>query len=519
MSNPILHARLVARALDESAHCVTRVSGRERIGHPYELEIEIVGQAGVAIDEEALLGESASLILEHHDRAVRRVHGVIQRTDSDLAAETGHLAWTVTLVPRLGALALTTATEVTMDLSVPDIVADRLERAGLKRGNDFDLQLLAGYPVREFVVQFKESELAFVSRLCEHAGISLYFRQEEERDVVVFTDHANGFATEHSGLQVPFRARGERQDVFDLRTTRTAQPARVVVKDYNYRTPGVALQANAETRGKVGQRFEYGGHFKTPDEADRTARLRAEELAWQKHVYQGRSARPELSAGTRFRLEGHPLGDRELLVLEVEHELRQAAGLFAGPASDGFYENRFKAIDASVPFRPLRVTPKPHVPGVLTGIVEAAQPGQYAELDPEGRYHVRFLFDVGPNARGKASRPIRMAQPHAGPGYGFHFPLRDGVEVVLSCVEGDPDRPIISGAVPNPTTPSTVGANNGMRNVIRTGGGTEINIDDHEGSERLKLSVPFGNTVLQLGAPNAPVQGIYMGTDNKVHVS
>ncbi|MBL9020659.1 MAG: type VI secretion system tip protein VgrG [Myxococcales bacterium] len=310
MINPILHARLVARALDESAHCVTRVSGRERIGHPYELEIEIVGQAGVAIDEEALLGESASLILEHHKRAVRRVHGVIQRIDSDLAAETGHLAWTVTLVPRLGALALTTATEVTMDLSVPDIVADRLERAGLKRGNDFDLQLLAGYPVREFVVQFKESELAFVSRLCEHAGISLYFRQEEERDVVVFTDHANGFATEHSGLQVPFRGRGERQDVFDLRTTRTAQPARVVVKDYNYRTPGVALQANAETRGKVGQRFEYGGHFKTPDEADRTARLRAEELAWQKQFTRaaapGRSSRPArgfVSKATRWAIE------------------------------------------------------------------------------------------------------------------------------------------------------------------------------------------------------------------------
>ena len=205
--------------------------------------------------------------------------------------------------------------------------------------------------------------------------------------------------------------------------------------------------------------------------------------------------------------------------MEVEHELTQAAGLFAGPTGDGCYENRFRAIDAAVPFRPPRTTPKPHVAGVLTGIVEAAQPGQYAEVDQDGRYHVRFLFDTGAAPRGKASRPIRMAQPHAGPGYGFHFPLRDGVEVVLACVEGDPDRPIIAGAVPNPTMPSTVAAGNAKRNVIRTGGGTEINIDDHEDGERLKISVPFGNTVVQLGAPNAPTQGIYMGTDKKIHVA
>ncbi len=519
MPMQILNARLIGGRMDSSDFEVVRVVCREQLGRPYEVEVEIVGAVGRSLDEEAVLGEPASVVLEHGGLAVRRIHGVVERIDSSSAAESGQLSWTLVIGPRVSTLALTTSTEVEMDLSVPEIVADRLERAGLKPGDDFDFKVLAPYPAREFVVQFKESDLAFVSRLCEHVGVTLYFRQEEEREVAVFTDDASGFSTEQAGLRIPFRARGERQDVFDLRTTRTAQPARVVVKDYNYRTPSVALHADAATRGKVGSLFEYGNHFKTPEEADRVAKIRAEELAWQAHVFNGRSARPELSAGTRFHLEGHPLGDRELLVVEIEHVLTRAAGLFAGDTRDGSYENRFKAIDASVPFRPLRSTPKPHVSGVLTGIVEAAQPGQYADLDGDGRYHVRFAFDTGPTARGKASRPIRMAQPHAGPGYGFHFPLRDGVEVVLSCVEGDPDRPIISGAVPNPTTPSTVGASNGMRNVIRTGGGTEINVDDYEGNERLKISVPFGNTVLQLGAPNAPSEGVYVGTDKKVRVN
>jgi len=184
----------------------------------------------------------------------------------------------------------------------------------------------------------------------------------------------------------------------------------------------------------------------------------------------------------------------------------------------GAYENSFTAIDVETPFRPQRRTAKPFVPGVLTAVVETAQAGEYSEVDEDGRYRVRFAFDRSETEHGKASRPIRMAQPHAGAGYGFHFPLRDGVEVLITCVEGDPDRPIISGAIPNPTTPSTVAAKNATRNVIRTGGGTEINIDDTEGSERLKISVPFANTVFQLGAPNAPTPGIFFGTDKDVRV-
>jgi hypothetical protein len=144
--------------------------------------------------------------------------------------------------------------------------------------------------------------------------------------------------------------------------------------------------------------------------------------------------------------------------------------------------------------------------------VEAAAKSKYAEVDEAGRYHVRFIFDTSGAEDGRASRPIRMAQPHAGPGYGFHFPLRSGVEVILTCIDGDPDRPIIAGAVPNPQTPSTVDPKNARRNVIRTGGNNEINIDDTEGQERIKLSTPFGGSVFQLGSPNTPEAGAAVTT-------
>lgn len=280
-------------------------------------------------------------------------------------------------------------------------------------------------------------------------------------------------------------------------------------------TPGVKLSETQTTESKWGEHFEYGGHFKTPPEAQALAKVRAEELACRRKVFHGKSARPELSPGSRITIEGHPSGDKKLLITSVEHSLVQSAFGTTNPGN-GAYENTFTAIDVATPYRPRRRTAKPFVPGVLTAVVETAQAGEYSEVDEEGRYRVRFAFDRSDTEHGKASRPIRMAQPHAGAGYGFHFPLRDGVEVLITCVEGDPDRPIISGAIPNPTTPSTVAEKNATRNVIRTGGGTEINIDDTAGSERMKISVPFANTVLQLGAPNAPTPGVYIGTDKEM---
>jgi phage baseplate assembly protein gpV len=145
-------------------------------------------------------------------------------------------------------------------------------------------------------------------------------------------------------------------------------------------------------------------------------------------------------------------------------------------------------------------------------VVEAEGSGPYAEVDDVGRYHVRFMFDTSSAPSGKASRPMRMAQPHAGPNYGLHFPLRHGVEVVLTCINGDPDRPIITGAVPNPATPSTVISKNNTHNLIRTGGGSEIDIDDTTGSERIRLSTPFAESMFQLGAPGTQAPGSSLHT-------
>jgi type VI secretion system secreted protein VgrG len=123
------------------------------------------------------------------------------------------------------------------------------------------------------------------------------------------------------------------------------------------------------------------------------------------------------------------------------------------------YTNAFRAIPADRTYRPPRVTPKPRISGLVTGIVDPgpAGPGaKYAQIDEHGRYLVRFLFDTTPPGERPVSRRVRMVQNHAGENYGTHFPLHPGVEVVVGFVDGDPDRPLIVGAVPNPMKPSPV---------------------------------------------------------------
>src|SRR5262249_23709591 len=143
------------------------------------------------------------------------------------------------------------------------------------------------------------------------------------------------------------------------------------------------------------------------------------------------------------------------LITAIEHRVGFPV-LWDGDGSDGEageapqrYAARFEAIPLGVEFRPERVTPWPTIHGTMHAQIDADTSGQYASIDAEGRYKVRMPYDMNLNKGGKASRWIRMAQPYAGAGYGQHHPLHKGTEVLITHIDGDPDRPIITGAVPN----------------------------------------------------------------------
>jgi type VI secretion system secreted protein VgrG len=282
-------------------------------------------------------------------------------------------------------------------------------------------------------------------------------------------------------------------------------PSHVLLKDYNYRKPQIEMKANAAASPEgFGTYYSYGDHFKTPDEGHALAAVRAEEILCRVKTWQGTSGVLNLEPALMFILVDHPLSgwNGRYMVVSVTHTGYQpgAGAKSAHLADDLGYRNNFTAIRADTQWRPERITPKPRICGVMHATIDGETSGQYAEIDAMGRYKVKLPFDLSDSRDGKASRFIRMAQPYSGAEYGMHFPLHKGVEVLLAHLDGDPDRPIIVGSVPNPDTASPVTGGNNTQCAIHTGGGNKITIEDTEGTQRIALCSPTSSTFFTMGA-------------------
>jgi type VI secretion system secreted protein VgrG len=482
-TTPRAEARLESNDFDASGLQVHRVLGREAISQLYRFEIDFVSLDRAPLPLRDLAGAEATLVFEAEGEEPRRIHGMIAEATDLLTSEPGYRSYRVVLVPRMHRLALVEFQEVFLRQSVPAVIAQKLELVGLG-GSDVETRFVDAYPEREIVVEYKETDLAFVSRLAEHLGISFFFLDHDGRDRVVFTDHDGGFGAAREEGKVPFRARGERSSVYALEETSRVMPKNFVVTDYNYTTPRLDVSGrHASPRGFAGGVVEYAANAPTPGECKKLAEIRAQERAALHNYFQGESTLFAFHAGLRFQLEGHPGldGDKDLLLVEVTHHFSQPVALH-GARSEGGYHNTFRAVAAGSAYRPPRVTPKPRIFGLLTAVVEPRKEGvgKHADVDEVGRYTVRFHFDLTPlGERQRSSAPVRMIQPHAGTGYGIHFPLHPGVEVAIAFEDGDPDRPLIVGAVPNAVTASPVTRANAGMSRIQTATGIRITIRDH----------------------------------------
>lgn len=496
---------------------VLSVRGREALGEPFRYELVVLlPQGGLSAEDAAHLFDSpAALRCLEDGAALREVFGVVSDVVLEQDPESTRTLLTLTLVPRLQELARRRQNELFLERTIPDVVCAKLEAIGLERDQDYALELVERYPTREIVVQHDETDLAFVCRLCEHVGITLLVEHTQGRDVVVLSDTPSSFHPIRNP-RLPQRHKREHPAAWGVSTHLRRVPAEALVRDYNYRAPAAPLGelGRAEGAGATGLVVDVGPHVKTPDEAKWLARVRAEELATGANRVRGTTSEMSLRAGGRITLTG-PGEDRELLVTEAEHTFtRQADG---GATSS--WESRFTAIPAERRFRPARTTPWPRVPGLANATVDGAIRGDYAELDEQGRYHLRLAADRSERTDLGATHPVRMMQPHAGANYGMHFPLRPGAEVLVGFVNGDPDRAIIVGAAPNPAVPSPVALANQTQNVLRTGSANELVMEDARGIERIRLHTPHAKTTLQLGSTEEAEQGALVTTQANVSLA
>ena len=474
----------------------------EHVSQPFVARVNLASD-DADVEFEQVANHPATFTLARYGEPLH-FHGIVSRFEQGKQLGSRYL-YQVDLVPRLWLLSLRFQSRVFQNLKVDEIVSAVLEEAGFKP-QEFRFDLIASYPLREYIVQFQETDLGFVNRLLEHEGIHYYFEYDDQYDVsvLVFSDTTVGKAKPLPGEQALIYNPGEglspaAEAVREFHCREQLSPGKVVLREYNHRTPDTPLAAEADVGAELpGLMYEHDQHFADGAEGDRLVKVRKEEIGCQLRLMTGESSYVGLRTGFTFELARHYRSsyNGEYLILSVRHIGSQASSMpgGSGGSAEIVYRNQFTCIPASVPYRPPRVTPKPRVSGLITAHTETAG-GDYAYLDEDGSYRAKMNFDRSDATNGEATRPIRMNQPYSGPGYGMHFPLHSGAEILVACLNGDPDRPLAVGTAPNPSQKSPSTSQNKSQNVIRTWGKNELSFDDTIGEENIYLFGTKDHTV------------------------
>jgi type VI secretion system secreted protein VgrG len=469
---------------------IVGLEGRDWIHRPFEVDLVLArfGEALTRDEVNALVGSRAVVALGEGESD--RIHGVIGRVEHVEQPGAEMELYVCRMGPETALLGMGRRSTVYQALTIPQLAKQILTGYGLTEGEDFELRVGASGPtVREYLVQYQESDWDFLARWLEHEGLFLVYEHHADRSMLVVASENDD--TPSLDEAIPYRGANNLSahggTIWNVRMRDRQVPRLVSVVDYNYRRPseliGVAHKLAPPSFGHVAL---YADHFKDDAEAAVVARTRAEEAGADRRVFSGTTDQTTLRAGYRFELENHYVAEYDGAYLVTHTHFRAGIPVPHGGATETAiaegtrYQTAFEAIPVATPFRPERRTPWPSIHGVVHGHVQGDGSGQVAEIDDQGRYKVRMPFDLATTPGMAASRWVRKAQPYAGAGYGMHFPLHKGTEVLIAHLDGDPDRPIIVGAVPHATTPSPVNVGNATQSVIQTATGIRVEMEDSQ---------------------------------------
>ncbi len=492
---------------------VVNMSGYEAISKPFRFTLTLVSDdAGIGFDE--VLQAAATLRIFAPDGASSTpYHGVLAEFDQ-MHQTDGYVFYRAVLVPRLWHLSLYQMSEVYLnEQTIPQILEKVLKDSRLV-GADYAMNLSGSYRERSFVCQYQETHLDFLSRWMEKEGMYFYFEHDGPTDKLMVIDQLSMHPAE--AVKVFYRPVNEPDtgsapdSVQDFVCRQKPLPQQVVLRDFNHRKASVELKViETVSANGIGEVNLYGENFRNEAEGKRYAKLRAEEIRCGSRVFMGDATAVGLRSGYFMELARHYRENfnGKYLVTEVQHEGSQAAALLAGIKTeygDGkgetIYRSTFRAIPADVQFRQERTTQRPRVSGTMNATIDAAGLSPYAELDEYGQYKVQLPFDSSDKAAGKGSARVRMASPYSGSDHGMNFPLHKNAEVLLSFIDGNPDEPVILGAVPNSDNVSIVNQLNPYENKITTAGGNVMHMGDQTGKQVMWLHSPFHNSTIGIGS-------------------
>lgn len=495
---------------------ILKFTGVDQVSQLYRYEIEFTSPtAGIPMDQ--VLGRPARFVIDPVDPEMgnlRRmfgenaqkfskkppaytIHGLITKFD-EFETSADETRYRVILEPKLADLNRGVTSRLFQKQSVEEIITDTLRHFGYRAGVDFVFQLRGTYKRHEYVTQYHETTFAFIQRICAEEGI--WFRWEQKKDyaVVVFGDDLDAYARKQR--TVPYRRDSGLESagndaIKTLRRRTRRVPEAVRLHDYNHRQADVSLlvEENAARGDTTTDAVDYhwGEHYETPQEGQRIARLRHEAY---------------LAGQVTFIGTGNPFWLEAGEVMLVDPKPTDAAhGIFitsvrSHGARNKSYRVTFEGIPSDRVWRTsMASVPKPVIDGILPARITSPGNYRYAYLTEQGWYVIVLPFDLDEWSPGGTSRPVRFAKPYSGDNYGHHFPLIDSAEVALVFTAGDPNRPVIVGAMHDSLHPDLVTNLNHTRNLIRTAAQNELRMEDKDGIEHIHLTTPFQTSELNLG--------------------
>ena len=490
----------ISTPLGDDALLVRAFSGDEGLSQLFHFELELLSE-NPSISYDAILGKDVTVGLALADDSQQRYwNGYISRF-YQAGRDSSLVVYRAQMVPWLWFLNQTTDCRIFQNKSVPDIVTQIFGEYGF---HDFEKRLTGSYGEREYCVQYRETDFNFLSRLMEEEGIYYFFEHSDGKHVLVMADapSAHKICQNQPTAICALAPNGVRSDdrVLEWVQEEAYRPGKVTTTDYNFEMPSTKLLATVQGERQY-ELYDYPGEYKTMGEGDSLARVRLQEQQMPISVARAVSDCRAFSAGAKFTLQQHYRSDlnKSYVLTWISHTARHGLDYRSGSTDDDRteYSNIFRCVPDTTQIRPARTTRIPIVTGCQTAVV-VGPPGEEIYTDKYGRVKVQFHWDREGKSNENSSCWIRVSQPWAGKGWGGMQIPRIGQEVVVDFLEGDPDRPLITGrvynagAMPSWDLPGKKVVSGLRSNSTKGGGGyNELSFDDTKGNELMNLHAEY----------------------------
>ena len=473
------------------------LQGREELGRASEFELSALSTRN-DIKPSDLLGKRITVKLERVKGGYRYFNGHVTRFAQGQTVGR-YYEYRMTVRSWLWFLTRTADCRIFQEKTVPDIIKEVFADHSMAV---FDDGLTGTYAQREYCVQYRETDFAFVSRLMEEEGIYYYFEHGDGKHTLKLVDSDSG----HKKLDKPSIAyhlpgrslHGDEEYIQVFRQDQRIQPGLVATRSYDFAKPKADLGVKAQNIEKHESAdyewYDFSGEYIETDNGDHYARVRIDELHSEFELAEAECNVREIAVGKLFSFTNAPRKDQEkdYLIVKAEWDLQNNT-YETNTDEDAIYHCTMTVLQSRQQFRPARITPRPTMGGPQTALVVGPS-GEEIYCDKYGRVKVQFYWDRYGKKNENSSCWIRVSNPWAGGNWGGMAIPRMGQEVIVDFLEGDPDQPIITGRVYNADQmpPYALPANmtqTGIKSRSSKGGGAanfnEIRFEDKKGSEQV----------------------------------